>query len=73
MNCFRNNSDNKKLTKIQKRQCIEIMLANEFPLVLCIIFVICDSILASGAIGIEIIKIIYHKELYYVGCGLIFF
>ncbi len=69
MNCFRNNSDNKKLTKIQKRQCIEIMLANEFPLVLCVLFVIFNSILAAGAIGIEIVKIIYQKDLYFVGCG----
>lgn len=66
--CFSKDKD-KKLTKIQKRQCVEIMLEKDFPIVMSIMLVIFNIILALGAIGIQTLSILLKTRLYYVACG----
>ncbi len=67
--CFFYSDKEKKLTKIQKRQCIEIMLEKEFPLVLTIILVIFNILAAFASIAIQIEMIIFQKDFYYIACG----
>jgi hypothetical protein len=59
----------KAYTKVQRRQFIENMLNDKFPLVPLIICIILDVILAAAAIAIQIIQIVAKSSLYYIGCG----
>lgn len=69
MPCFRVFRENKKLTKIQKKQCIEFMLDKSFPFLYCIFSVIFSSITACATISIEIYRIYLKDEKYYLGSG----
>lgn len=60
----------KKLTKIQRRQIIEKMLNDEFPLIAIILLCILDILLGLSAIGFQIASIIFQTDIYFVGCGL---
>jgi hypothetical protein len=59
----------KEYTKVQKRQFIQNMLNEKFPLAPLIICVILDIFLATAAIVIQVIQIVYASSLYYIGCG----
>jgi hypothetical protein len=59
----------KAYTKVQRKQFIENMLNDKFPLVPLIICIILEVILAAAAIAIQVVQIVAKSSLYYVGCG----
>ena len=66
---FKHNDDQKSLTKVQRRQFIEKMLDEDFPLVSVSISVIINVLLGATAIGFHVASIVFSTEYYYTGCG----
>lgn len=70
--CLKSSSA-KSLTKVQKRQFIEKMLNEDFPLIPIALIIVFELILALASIAFQVVTIIYEtSSFYFVGCGYIF-
>lgn len=59
----------KSYTKIQRKQFVENMLNEQFPLIPVIISTVFDVLLAVAAIGVQIAQISLQTSVYFIGCG----
>ena len=66
----KNGDERKSLTKVQRRQFIDKMLNEDFPLVFILITIVLNVILSIAAIGFQVASIVFETNYYYIYCGI---
>ena len=62
-------NEEKRLTKIQNRQCIEKLLADDMPLLGLVFVILSNVLLCAASIGFQVTSIVLQSPLYYIGTG----